>query len=125
MAASVAFIALLGYFLFPAHTYLQADTLTYVPMIQRAQNPSLYARDIMVTHPHAAYTIHDDTAEFLTPATRLDLETVFAAQQLLFRALGMAGVLLIALRLGFAFAPAWWIAATVSLGASIVGPTVL
>jgi hypothetical protein len=79
----------------------------------------------MVTRPHVDYTIYDETAEFLTRATGLDLETVFAAQQLLFRALGAAGVLLIALRLGFGFAPAWWIAATVSLGATILGPTVL
>jgi hypothetical protein len=125
MAASVAVIALLGYFLFPGHTYLQADTLIYVPTIQRAQNPSLFARDIMVNHPRAAYTIYDGTAEFLTRATGLDLETVLAAEQLVFRALGAAGVLLIALRLGFGFAPAWWIAATVSLGATIAGPTVL
>jgi len=125
MVTSVALIALLGYFLFPGHTYLQADTLTFVPMILRAQNPSLFARDIMVTRPHVAYTIYDETAEFLTRATGLDLETVLAAQQLVFRALGAAGVLLIALRLGFAFAPAWWIAATVSLGATIAGPTVL
>src|SRR5271157_938904 len=44
MAASVAAIALLGYFLFPGHTYLQADTLIYVPTIERAQNPSLCNR---------------------------------------------------------------------------------
>jgi len=125
MAASVAAIALLGYCLFPGHTYLQADTLIYVPTIERAQNPSLFARDIMVARPHVAYTIYDRTAGFLTRATGLDLETVLAAEQLVFRALGAAGVLLIALRLGFGFAPAWWIAATVSLGATIAGPTVL
>ena len=125
MAASVAAIALLGYYVFPGHTYLQADTLIYVPAIERAQNPSLFARDIMVSRPHPAYTIYDETAEFLTRATGLDLETVLAAEQLVFRALGAAGVLLIALRLGFAFVPAWWIAATVSLGATIAGPTVL
>jgi len=125
VVTSVALIALLGYFLFPGHTYLQADTLTYVPMMERARNPSLFARDIMVTRPHLSYTIYDKTAEFLTRATGFDLETALAAQQLVFRALGAAGVLLIALRLGFGFAAAWWIAATVSLGATIAGPTVL
>jgi hypothetical protein len=124
VVTSVALIALLGYFLFPGHTYLQADTLTYVPMIQRAGNPSLFVRDIMVTRPHMSYTIYDKTAEFLTRAGP-DLETVLAVEQLVFRALGAAGVLLIALRLGFGFVPAWWIAATVSLGATIAGPTVL
>ena len=125
VVTSVALIALLGYFLFPGHTYLQADTLTYVPMIERAQHPSLFARDIMVTRPHMSYTIYDKTAELLTRATGLPLETALAIEQLVFRALGAAGVLLIALRLGFAFVPAWWIAATVSLGATIAGPTVL
>jgi len=125
VATSAALIALLGYFLFPGHTYLAADTLTYVPMIERAGNPSLFARDIMVTRPHMSVTIYDKTAEFFTRATGLDLETVLAGEQLLFRALGAAGVLLIALRLGFGFVSAWWIAATVSLGATIAGPTVL
>ena len=125
VATSAALIALLGYFLFPGHTYLAADTLTYVPMIERAGNPSLFARDIMVTRPHMSVTIYDKTAEFLTRATGLDLASVLAGEQLVFRACFAAGVLLIALRLGFGFVSAWWIAATVSLGATIAGPTVL
>src|ERR1019366_4855276 len=116
---------LLSCFLYPGRTYLQADTLIYVPLIERAQNPSLFARDIMVARPHMVLTIYDETAGFLTRTTGLDLETVLAAEQLVFRALGAAGVLLIALRLGFGLVPAWWIAATVSLGATIAGPTLL
>ena len=125
MVTSVALIALLSCFLYPGRTYLQADTLIYVPLIERAQNPSLFARDIMVARPHMVLTIYDETAGFLTRTTGLDLETVLAAEQLVFRALGAAGVLLIALRLGFGLVPAWWIAATVSLGATIAGPTLL
>ncbi|MEO8592723.1 MAG: DUF6798 domain-containing protein [Candidatus Solibacter sp.] len=124
-AASVVLIALMGFFLFPGHTYLQADTLIYVPMMERAQNPALFTRDFMVSRPHTAYTIYGSTAALLTRATGLELEQVLAGEQIVFRSLFAAGILLIALRLGFRMAAAWWIAATVSLGATIAGPTVL
>jgi len=70
----------------------------------------------MVAAPPPGPHHHDGTAEF-SPARLASIwETVLAAEQLVFRALGAAGVLLIARGWGFALRPAWWIAATVLPG---------
>ena len=60
--ASILVIVVLGYFLFPGHTYLQSDTQIYVPMLERALDPGLFTRDITVLRPHLTLTAYDETA---------------------------------------------------------------
>src|SRR6267378_1100660 len=94
--ASILVIVLLGFFLFPGHTYLQSDTQIYVPMMERALNPSLFTRDITIQRPHLAFTAYDETAVGLARLTGLGLERVLTIEQLIFRTLGVAGLVLIA-----------------------------
>src|ERR1700676_3645813 len=123
--AAVVLITLLGFFLFPGHTYLQSDTQIYIPMLERLHDPALFSRDIVALRPHLTFTIYDETALALKRITSADFEVVLTAEQLLFRALAVCGLILIALRLGLNATQAFFVAAAVSLGATIVGPAVL
>jgi hypothetical protein len=125
LGASIVLVTLLGYFEFPGHTYLQSDTQVYVPMMERLRDPSLFTRDIMVLRTHLTYTAYDETTLALVRISGMRLETVLVAEQLVFRALGVTGLLLIALRLGLDPVAAWFVAAVASLGATIGGPAVL
>jgi hypothetical protein len=122
-AGGVPLITLLGYWLFPGHTYLQSDTQIYIPMLERLHNPALYPRDIVALRPHLTLTVYDETALFFRQIA--GFETVLTAEQLLFRALSVCGLILIALRLGLNATQSFFVAALVSLGATIVGPAVL
>src|ERR1700741_5404750 len=115
--ASILVIVVLGYFLFPGHTYLQSDTQIYVPMLERALDPALFTRDFTVLRPHLTLTAYDETAVGLARLTRLGFERVLTIEQLIFRTLGVAGLVLIALRLGLTAVQSWFVAAVVSLGA--------
>ena len=122
---AVLLITILGYFLFPGHTYLQSDTQIYIPMLERLHNPSLFTRDIVALRPHLTFTVYDDTALALKRITHADFEWILTAEQLLFRALAVVGLILIALRLGLPATQSFFVAAIVSLGATISGPAVL
>ena len=76
-------------------------------------------------HPHVAFTLYDETALALRAVTGAGFREVLAAQQIVTRALGIWGLLLMAEALGLAFAPALLVAAICSLGALIPGPAVL
>jgi hypothetical protein len=123
--ASVVLIALLGYFLFPGHTYLQSDTQIYVPMLERLNDQAGFTRDIVALRPHLTLTIYDEAALFLKRITGADFELVLTMEQLVFRALAVYGLMLIAMRLGLSLAQSFFVAAVVSLGATISGPAVL
>ena len=123
--ASVVLITLLGYSLFPGHTYLQSDTQIYVPMLERMNDQALFTRDIVALRPHLTLTIYDEAALFLKRITRADFELVLTMEQLLFRALAVYGLMLIAMRFGLSRAQSFFVAAVVSLGATISGPAVL
>jgi hypothetical protein len=124
-AAAVVAIALLTFFQFPGHTWLQQDSQIYVPILEHLRDPSLLRNDILVGHSHVAFTLYDETARALDAATGLGFEAVLALQQLATRALGVWGVWLMATALGFATGPALLVAMVCSLGATIVGPAVL
>lgn len=123
--AGVVLITLLGFFLFPGHTYLQSDTQIYIPMLERLNNPALFTRDIVALRPHLALTIYDETAVALKRITHFDFQVLLTAEQLLFRALAVWGLILIALRPGLTAMQSFFVAAIVSLGATIGGPAVL
>jgi hypothetical protein len=126
LAIGAAIIALtfLSYFQFPGHTYLGSDTQIYVPMLEHIWDPSALTRDLVATKPHLAYTLYDEIAIALRWLTHSSFRAVLIAQQLLFRALQILGVYLLALSFPLARGKAL-VAALFALGATIAGPAVL
>jgi hypothetical protein len=118
-------LALLNFFWFPGHTYLQADTQIYIPLLEKLWDPSLYPRELVTSRPHLAYTIYDEVARVLRTVTHLPFRYVLEAQQVVFRTLGLAGVYLIGTALGLGRRGGLIVAALFGLGATIVGPAVL
>lgn len=125
LGAAAVLITLFGFFLFPGHTYLQSDTQIYLPMLERLNNPALFTRDIVALRPHLSLTIYDETALWLKRLTHADFQWVLEAEQLAFRALAVCGLMFIALRCGLSGLQAFFVAAIVSLGATINGAAVL
>ncbi|HSW51266.1 MAG TPA: DUF6798 domain-containing protein [Bryobacteraceae bacterium] len=125
IALTIAVLTALGYFVFPGHTYLQSDTQIYIPMLERLWNPSVLQRDFMVERPHMALTVYDEVAVALRRWTGLGFREVLTAQQLLFRALGILGIYLIARSFRLGRRMSLLVAGIFALGATIWGPTVL
>jgi hypothetical protein len=121
-AASLA-IALLSFFVFPGHTYLQEDTQIYVPILEHLRDPNVLRNDILVQQHHVAFTLYDETARLLRAATGLGFREVLTAQQVATRALGVWGLLLIGQSLEMA--TPWLLPLICMLGATISGPAVL
>ena len=57
---ALVLLALLGFFRFPGHTFLQSDTQIYVPMFERIEHPGLYQGDPLMDTMHVALTIYDE-----------------------------------------------------------------
>lgn len=123
-AASVA-LALLTFFQFPGHTWLQQDTQIYVPILEHLRDPSVLRNDILVQHPHVAFTLYDEAAIALRSLTGLGFREVLAFQQVATRAAGIWGLILMAEAMGLGLGSAILVAAICSLGAMITGPQVL
>jgi hypothetical protein len=121
-AGAVAILALLSFFVFPGHSYLAADSQVYSPILERLHNPVLLERDIVASRPNLAYTWYDEITLAMTDYTGLSIERALELQHFLYRALGIAGVFLIAAGLGLDPVSAWFVAAIFSLGMSIEGP---
>jgi hypothetical protein len=119
--ASVILLTGLGYWVFPGHTYLEADTQIYVPMMERIYNPVLFSEDPMISRPYLALTAYDEIAIALRNYAGLDFEVGLKLQHLLFRACAAAGLLLIALQLGLAPPGAFFAVAVVILNAGGLG----
>src|SRR5581483_4993190 len=126
-AASCALmaLALLGFFQFPGHTWLQQDTQIYIPIFERLWDPTALPHDLVASKPHISFTIYDETAIALRWITRTSFEIVLESEQFIFRLLQLAGVYLFARALGLARHLAIAVAAFFGLGATIVGPAVL
>jgi len=118
-------LALLTFFQFPGHTWLQQDTQIYVPILEHERDATVLRNDILVQHPHLAYTLYDEISIALRGATGLGFREVLAVQLVATRALGIWGLLMLAEALGLAFGNAVTLAAICSLGAMIAGPQVL
>ncbi|MCL4402431.1 MAG: hypothetical protein M1436_07200, partial [Acidobacteria bacterium] len=125
IGACIAVLTLLSYFQFPGHTWLQSDTQIYAPILEHLRDTSLLRQDILVQRPHVSFTLYDESALALRRITGLQFRTVLAAEQLGFRALGIWGLYLMATAAGLPALPALLATAIFSLGATIVGPTVL
>ncbi len=122
---TIALFTLIGYYRFPGHTYLQQDSLIYVPMFEHLSDPEVLKNDIVATRPHLAFTIYDEVSIGVARVTGLSFEAVLAGQQILFRFLGLLGIYLAASSLGLAWRPALLVTSIFALGATIGGPSVL
>ena len=123
-AAAVA-LALLTFLQFPGHTYLQQDSQIYVPILEHLRDPAVLRNDMLAQQPHVAFTLYDEAARALRAATGLGFREVLAIEQVSTRALGIWGLYLIATALGLSAVFGLLVAAIVSLGAAIAGPSVL
>lgn len=124
-AAGALALALLTYFQFPGHTWLQQDSQIYLPILENLRDPSVLRNDILAQHPHVAFTLYDESARLLRAMTGTGFHTVLTVEQIATRAVGIWGLYLMALAIGFPAIPAASIAAICSLGASVLGPAVL
>ena len=125
VACSIVALTLLGYFVFPGHTYLQSDTQIYLPMLEHIWDPTTFPQDLVATKPHLSYTLYDEITIALRWLTRSSFQTALTAQQLLYRALQVLGIYLLASAFPLSRAMALFVAAICSLGATIAGPAVL
>ncbi|MEO8128047.1 MAG: DUF6798 domain-containing protein [Bryobacteraceae bacterium] len=125
LGAVVFVLTSISFFYFPGHTILQSDTQIYLPILEHFWDPSALTRDIVAINPHVAFTIYDEVAIALRKVTGVGFEGVLMGQQFVYRALGIAGLLLIGTGVGLAGRMAALLAALVSLGATITGPAVL
>ncbi|MGA2268540.1 MAG: DUF6798 domain-containing protein [Bryobacteraceae bacterium] len=125
IAASAVALALLTFFQFPGHTWLQQDTQVYAPVLEHLRDPSVLRHDPLVQQPLVAYTLYDEAALALRGLAGFGFREVLAFEQVLARALGIWGLYLMAQALGLSFGPALLVSAICSLGATIAGPAVL
>jgi len=123
-AAAALALALASYFLFPGHTWLQQDSQIWTAMLEHLRDPAVLRNDVLVGQPHVGFTFYDKVAIGLRSFTRLGFHEVLAFQQILFRAIGIWGLILMATAAGLELAPAVLVAALCSLGAAIAGPAV-
>ncbi len=124
VAVAILALALTGLFLFPGHTYLQQDSQIWVPMLEHLWDPTVLERDFLATRPHLAFTIYDEVTLALR-ALGVAFDNSLPAQQLIFRALGIFGVWLLASAGGLPARLALLPAGVYALGATVNGPAVL
>jgi hypothetical protein len=125
VAAAVAGLALVTFYWFPGHTWLYQDTQIYVPILEHQRDPSVLRTDLIAQYPHDAFTLYDEAARGLRRLTGLGFREVLQAQQIVTRAFGIWGLVLLAQSFGLALLEAFAVAAICSLGMVIAGPTVL
>jgi hypothetical protein len=125
VAAAVAALALATFFWFPGHTWLHQDTQIYMPILEHQRDPAVLRNDLIAQHPHDAFTLYDEVAIGLRAVTGLGFKEVLQAQQIVTRAVGIWGLVLLAEAFGLSILQALAVAAIGSLGIVVVGPTVL
>ena len=125
VAAACVALALLTFFQFPGHTWLQQDTQIYSPILEHLRHPAVLRNDPLAQHPHVAFTLYDEITRALSGVAGRGFREVLQTQQIATRALGVWGLFLLAESFGFSMWPALTVAAICSLGAYIAGPSVL
>jgi hypothetical protein len=123
--AGLAVAALLSYFQYPGHIYLESDTQIYVPMFERFRDPGLLGRDPMVTRAHTAFTLYDEIARTAATLTGLDFEGALGILHVLVRISLLAGIFLITRAMGLSEPLALACAGIYALGGRVAGPSVL
>ena len=123
--AAIVLFALLSFFQFPGHTWLQQDTQIYVPILEHLRDPGVLAKDMLVGRPHVSFTLYDEFALTARRLTGLEFREILEAAQIVTRALGIWGFYLLATAAGLEFGSALLVTGVLSLGAMIAGPQVL
>src|SRR5205085_1480669 len=123
--AAVIGLSLLSFFQFPGHTWLQQDTQIYAPILEHQRDPALLRNDLLAQYPHDGFTLYDEIAIALRRITGVRFRGVLQFQQIVTRALGIWGLMLLAEAFGLATVPALVVAAICSLGVLVAGPMVL
>jgi hypothetical protein len=123
-AAALLLVAALTYH-FPGHTWLQSDTQVYGPILEHQYDPSLFTRELIAQHPHVSYTLYDEIVLGLRKATGMSMFAALKGQQAVWRFAQVAGFYLLATATGLGAPAAVLAAAALSLGATILGPSVL
>jgi len=118
-------LSLLSYLKFPGHAWLQQDTQIYIPILENLADPSVLANDLVVRHPHVAFTLYDELVIGLRSVTGADFHAILTVLAVVFRAAGCGGVWLIASSLGLESMASPLVPLLWSLGATISGPAVL
>ncbi len=118
-------LALLSYFQYPGHIYLQSDTQIYVPLFERFRDPGLLGRDPMATRAHTAFTLYDEWVRMTARAMGGNFEGALGILHILIRVALLAGIFLIARAMGVSEALAVACAGIYALGGLVAGPSVL
>jgi hypothetical protein len=124
-AAICLALALVTFFQYPGHTWLQQDSQIYAPILENQHDPAVLRNDILAQNPHLAFTLYDEIAQALRGMTGLGYREILEGEQIVTRAVGIWGLFLIATALGLPAGGAWLVATIASLGALITGPQVL
>src|SRR5258708_18998137 len=106
VAAAICVLTLLNFFQFPGHTYLQADSQIYVPILEHLWDPGTLANDLIAQRPHVSFTLYDELVMAVRKLTGAPFREALEGEQILFRGLGIFGLYLIALSAGLSTAPA-------------------
>lgn len=122
---AIAAITILGFLVFPGHTYLQSDTQIYVPMFDRLLDPTLFEHDPLVARHHVSLTVYDEVSIALHRVIGLDFEYVLYAQQIVFRFLGLLGIFWFAAACRLPQLASLLVTALVGLGCFVHGPAVV
>jgi hypothetical protein len=109
---------------FPGHSYLEAETQIYLPMLERVDAPGLLARDLVATNPTLSLTAYDEATLFLHEAGRQPFRRALLGQQFIFRLAALVGIFLLARATGLSHPFALIITVIVNLGATLAGPAV-
>ena len=123
LAAACLALALVTFFQFPGHTWLQQDTQIYAPILEHQWDPAALRKDLLSQQPQVAFTLYDEAARGLRVVSGMDFRVVLEIQQVLARALGIWGLYLMALAAGSR--RPFLVAMICALGATIIGPQVL
>jgi hypothetical protein len=114
----------LEFTVFPGHSYLEADTQIYLPMVERVDAPGLLARDLVATNPTLSLTAYDEATVFLHEAGRLPFRRALLGQQFVYRMAALVGIFLLTRVTGLSDLFALILAMIVNLGATLAGPAV-
>ncbi|MBI3694584.1 MAG: hypothetical protein HY238_07055, partial [Acidobacteria bacterium] len=118
-------LALLSYFQYPGHIYLESDTQIYAPMFERFENPELLGRDPMAVRAHTAFTLYDELVRAARWVTGLPLEAALGVLHVVVRVTLLAGIFLITRAMGLSEGLALACAGVYALGGAVRGPSVL
>jgi hypothetical protein len=116
--------AWLEFKVFPGHSYLEAETQIYLPMLERVDAPGLLARDLVATNPALSLTVYDEATLFLHEAGHQPFRRALLGQQFIFRMAALVGLFLLARATGLSHLFAFVLTAIVNLGATLAGPAV-